>query len=440
MIQLISTRTCLFLSATVFCGALLFAGIERDVMAQESALLPGTKLDISLSGYVDVSYTQNFNNPSEGANNLRSFDGDANSFRPNMAQFVLERVAKAKGSWRERTGFRAKLNVGEDAKFTGGSGNDDFDFQESYVQFFAPVGNGVMFQAGRMNTLIGYEVIESPLNPNFSRSFLFGMGEPFTVTGLRASYDFTDQVSFAVSAINSFTGLQADNNNSKSVEALLSYAPMDNLGLSLFAFWGPEGERNTNDATDRVMVGGIVDVQVTDKAKVVVEGYYGNQAGHATGTSLMIDANETLSDEDDVFTVTSRVENARWNGIAGYFMYDFNDAWSVRIRGEVFEDAAGAFACAGGGGNALVCASPRRVPVTIVDDTSNRYLGIDEIFLPPDSQTLWETTWTLQYQPVSDFITRLEYRYDKSDKNSFHGGAGLGNHQSTLAVEAIYLF
>ncbi|MEE8233317.1 MAG: outer membrane beta-barrel protein, partial [Gammaproteobacteria bacterium] len=349
-------------------------------------------------GFVSTSYTQNFNNPSTGINNMRSFDGDSNSFRPNNAQLVFEKGANGDGSLEDRAGFRLKLNFGEDAKFSGGSGADDFDFQEAYVQFIAPIGNGLTIQAGRMNTLIGYEVIESYVNPNFSRSFMFGMGEPFTVTGLRGSYDFNDYVSFAASVINSFTGLQVDGNSSKSIEALLSIAPMNNVAVSLFGFWGPEGTRNLQNS-ERLLFGGILDVQVTDKAEVVVEAYYANHANNPGALSPGL--------------------NSRWNGVAGYFIYDFNDQWGARVRGEIFEDAGGTQSCAGAPalGNALVC------------------------FTAAVPQTLWEMTYTLQFKPVPNLITRVEFRYDKSDKNTFEDGFGkAGNNQSTLAVEGIFLF
>jgi hypothetical protein len=365
-----------------------------ESMAREEEHSLSKKLDLSLYGFVSTSYTQNFNNPSTGINNMRSFDGDSNSFRPNNAQLVFEKGANGDGSLEDRAGFRLKLNFGEDAKFSGGSGADDFDFQEAYVQFIAPIGNGLTIQAGRMNTLVGYEVIESYVNPNFSRSFMFGMGEPFTVTGLRGSYDFNDYVSFAASVINSFTGTQVDLNSSKSIEALLSISPMDNVGVSLFGFWGPEGPRNIPNS-ERLLFGGILDVQVTDQAEVVVEAYYGNQA-NPTGTGKTM---------------------ARWDGVAGYFIYDFNDQWGARVRGEIFEDAGGTQSCAGGGGNALACF--------------------------PDSnsmQTLWETTFTLQYKPVPSMVTRLEFRYDKSDKNTFQDGVNPSNNQQTLAAEAIFLF
>lgn len=388
----------LFLVIPAVCVIMLFSPMASSIaLAEDDDSSLAKKLDLSLYGYVEASYTQNLNNPSTGVNSSRSFDGDANSFRPNMAQIVLEKVASSEGAVTDRAGFRVKLNAGEDAKFTGGSGDDDFDFQEAYVQYIAPIENGVTFQAGRMNTLIGYEVIESPLNPNFSRSFLFGMGEPFTVTGFRASYDFNDSVSFAASAINSFTGLQADNNSSKSIEALLSLAPMDNVGISVFGFWGPEGARGQKDA-ERVQVGGIFDVQVTDQLELVLEGYYGNQA-NAGGPGTA---------------------NARWNGVAGYFIYDFTDQWGLHVRTEVFEDAAAFFSCGGTegvAGNALVC------PDGAMAD-----------------QTLWETTWTVQYKPVPNLITRAEFRYDKSDRLTFQDGSGMGNNQTTLAAEAIFLF
>ena len=309
-----------------------------------------------------------------------------------------------------------KLNFGEDAKFTGGTGGDDFDFQEAYIQYM-PVEN-LTFQAGRMNTLIGYEVIESPLNPNFSRSFLFGIGEPFTVTGFRASFDFSDSASLAVSAINSFTGLQADNNNSKSIEALLSLAPMDNLGVSIFGFWGPEGGRGQEGA-DRMQVGGILDVQATDQLELVLEGYYGNQAG--------------LTDDN------GRSYNARWNGVAGYAIYDFNDQWGLHVRAEVFEDPTGYFSCFGPDHGMDVDTDGDGEGDGAYGSLGNAHLCPFET-IDMNDQTLWETTWTLQYKPTPNLITRAEFRYDKSDRNTFRDGDGVRDSQSTLAGEMIFLF
>ena len=361
-----------------------------------------SKEDFKLYGYVDTSYTQNFNNPKNSgpnANNVRIFDGDSNSFRPNMAQLVFEKEGTNGTNAVERAGFRVKLDVGEDVQFTGGRTGDDVDFQELYAQFVAPIGNGLDIRLGRMNSLVGYEVIESPFNNNFSRSWLFGLGQPFTTTGIRLLYPINDRLSMAVGAINSFTGLTEDNNTAKSVEWLITYKPTDQLGLNFYGIFGRESANTVSGAGKRVLVGGYVTLQATDQLGFVVEGYYANQENASA---------------------ISSGGNARWDGVAGYAIYDFDEQWGLRLRGEIWEDAGGDQSClgtAGSGGNSNVCAVSA-----------------------PIAQTLWETTWTLQYKPAPSLITRLEFRYDKSNKNVFNDGGSPTNNQQTLAVEAIFLF
>src|SRR3982751_5282419 len=135
-------------------------------------------LGLKLSGFVDVAYTQNFNNPASDLNQLHIFDTNANSFMPHLAQLLLERPADAGGSLLDRAGFRARLNFGLDSRvtrartnFQTGTTNDELDFQEMYAQYILPIGNGLDVKVGKINTLIGYEVINSWENPNFSRSF-----------------------------------------------------------------------------------------------------------------------------------------------------------------------------------------------------------------------------------------------------------------------------
>jgi len=369
-----------------------------------------SKLGLSFFGFVDVSYTHNFNNPSNQVNQLRAFDADAQSFRVNLAQLVLERPGKVGGSLTDRAGFHVKLNFGEDSQFTGGDDfGDEFDFQEVYVQFIAPFGNGVDLKFGRQNTLIGYEVIESPLNPNFSRSFMFSFGEPFTTTGIRASYAINDQVAFSIGGIDSFTQGPGDFNRGKSVETAVFVNPNDKIGLTGFLFWGPElpaaAPATVGPEGDLILVGGIATLQATDSTSFALEGYYANQEAVGPGGST-----------------------ARWNGVAAYAIHDFTDQWGVRMRGEIFEDAGGSRTC--------LVAAPTG-PGASAAGKSNTCVATAGVGV---AQTLWETTVTLQFKPVPPLITRLEFRYDKSDKNTFQFGTRAANHQETLAFETIFLF
>ena len=126
---------------------------------------------------------ENFNNPANRINQLRIFDVNSNQFRPNLAQFVFDKEAKAEGAWKERAGFRMKINAGRDSDFVGGFNlNNWADVQELYLQYVAPIGNGLNIQLGQINALVGYEVVESPHNPNYSRSWLFGLGSPSPIS------------------------------------------------------------------------------------------------------------------------------------------------------------------------------------------------------------------------------------------------------------------
>jgi len=382
-------------------------------------------LDLHLYGFVDVSYTQNFGNPASGTNSLRIFDVDSDSFRVHMAQIVLEKQGKTGGELIDHAGFRVKLDFGEDSQFTGGSDfGDEVDFQEVYAQFVVPYEKGVDIRMGRQNTLIGFEVIESPYNPNFSRSWLFGLGEPFTTTGIRAAYDFTDDISFAIGGISSFTQATGDTNGTPSIETALSWNLTERISATGFFFWGAEGPRNAKVDQDILLSGGIFNFQATDQTSFILEAYYANQANVST---------------------LSGAGNGRWNGVAAYAIHDFTDQWGLRVRGELFEDAGGTRTCLGtlDPPRANVCFGATGSGTATVPTTSGGTATAVTAATPgsfPTAQTMWETTITLLYKPVPSMMTRLEYRYDKSNKNTFQIGDRPASFQNTLAFEAIYLF
>ena len=135
-------------------------------------------------------------------------------------------------------------------------------------------------------------------------------------------------------------------------------------------------------------------------------------------------------------------QNARWNALLAYYTHDFNDqtqphAFSLRVRGEIFEDAGGVRSCVGGNnfnGGANVCATTPAGGFTTGGGLFNTATGAGQ------RQTLWGGTFTLQYKPAPSLITRVEFRYDKSDQNVFLDGPRASNSQDTLAFQVVYLF
>jgi len=395
-------------------------------------------LGFKASGFVDVAYTHNFNNPSTNLNQGHIFDTNANAFMPHLVQVMLERPADASGSALERAGFRARLNFGVDARvtrartnFQPGVASDEMDFQELYAEYILPIGNGLKVQAGKINTLIGYEVINSWENPNFSRTFMFGLGQAFTTTGIRFTYTFNPMVTASIGLINGWDNVD-DNNKGKSFEWLVALTPHERFGVNFYGSYGAE-QSNTQGLTadpnfggaitsgapgfdasaKRTVVGSIITMKATDKDTIVLEPYYANEGNAST---------------------TSKSQNARWNGLGAYLIHDFDDQWSARIRGEIFEDAGGARVCTGSVAGTLGA-------ITGVPGGWNTCApGVFPGGANTGAQTLWETTYTLQYKPVPNLITRAEFRYDKSNRNIFLNGNDATNNQETLSFQVVYLF
>jgi hypothetical protein len=417
------------------------------VLAADDAESTWKAMGFKISGAVEASYTQNFNNPNTNLNSLRIFDTQANSFVPQVAQIVFEKTAVASGSTADRVGFRARLNFGAQSRFSRartnfqpGTDNNEVDFQELYAEYIAPIGNGLKIQAGKINTLIGYEGINSWENPNFSRSFMFGLSQAFTTTGIRFTYPLASWGTVALGLVNGWDNIE-DNNRGKTFEWKVDLTPHEKFGIAFFGSYGAEqsngnavfgnaatgacvnGTTGCDPTAKRVVVGSIITVKPTANDTLIIEPYYGNES------------NATLNP-----AVPSM--NARWNGLITYFIHDFNNqqephALSLRARAEIWEDNGGVRSCVGGNnfnGGTNACAG---VPGGFVPTAGGLFNGQTGGGV---RQTLWETTFTMQYKPAPSLITRAEFRYDKSDQNVFlRGGQGI-NNQQTLAFSVVYLF
>ncbi len=133
----------------------------------------------TLSGYIDLYYRYNLNNPkkqSESFNNYTSFTNSHNSFELNMVSLKLEHSIN-------KVGMVADIGFGNRAEeFSYNDDNTRFIVKQAYLSY-TPWEN-VKFTAGSWATHIGYELVD-PVNRNYSMSYLFSKG-PFFHTGLKA--------------------------------------------------------------------------------------------------------------------------------------------------------------------------------------------------------------------------------------------------------------
>jgi hypothetical protein len=159
----------------------------------------------TISGYVDTSAQWN---AGTGDANTPPYafggPGKADGFNLNVVKLTLEQPTDTEREW--GAGYKVDLLFGPDANAlaTQSSGTvADVGVKQAYVALHAPMGNGLDFQMGVWDTIIGYEVTDSISNPNFTRSYGYTI-EPPTHTGIRAAYLFSETLSAVFGVADTF--------------------------------------------------------------------------------------------------------------------------------------------------------------------------------------------------------------------------------------------
>ena len=153
----------------------------------------------TISGYVDTSAVWN---PGTGNNNAPPYlfnTAKQDGFNVNMVDIKISKPQDAT-DW--AAGYTLELDYGPDAPFILGAGAGPI--RQAFVALKTPVGNGINWQIGQWDNLLGYEVADSYNNLNFSRSYGYTI-EPTEHVGLLGSYQFCDAVSLELGVANELT-------------------------------------------------------------------------------------------------------------------------------------------------------------------------------------------------------------------------------------------
>ena len=192
---------------TVALAAVGVVSLASAAKAEERASSVTTALaSTTLSGYVDTSAQWNFGTGNENLPPYRfGGSGKADGFNLNVVQLRLEKPLD-EAEW--AAGYRFDIWAGPDADYLNtqsllGS-TSDFGIRQAYVALRTPVGNGIDWKVGVFDSVIGYESIESPNNPNYTRSYGHSI-EPTTHTGVLASYRFSDMISASAGVANTWS-------------------------------------------------------------------------------------------------------------------------------------------------------------------------------------------------------------------------------------------
>ncbi|MFM7023931.1 MAG: outer membrane beta-barrel protein [Flavobacteriales bacterium] len=296
----------------------------QTMNAQEEA----DKGTFTFNGYVDVNYFKNFNNPLSGSNTgtsgfARAFDQKDNSFGLGLVQGKMTYVYKKSTVVADLT-FGPYGDLGNYGNVIGSvaGGSTALSIKQAYITH--AFTDKFSLTAGQFGTHVGYEVIDAPLNFNYSLNNLFNNG-PFYHIGLKAEYAVSSKFGLMAGVVNNWDNLY-DNNKYKTAIAQAKFIASDKLAFYLNYVGG--NETGVTDTAGTALFNGddttsafkqlgdlVITYQLTDKFYIGFNGVVG--ASKVSGTT------------------------SNWGGVALYSNYAFTDKFALGVRADYFDNTEG---------------------------------------------------------------------------------------------------
>jgi hypothetical protein len=362
------------------------------ISSQRQALADRT--GISIHGLLDFGVNYNFKRPATGNNLYRVYDYfGASDFEPNQAELYVTRSVP------NQPGFVFDLNFLNTAEVMHGltsyyrdqpgakNPTEWLDPTQAYLTYSVPPGSEINLQAGRYTSLIGYEYIPSWSNTNFNQSIdlMYSLGEPFTVTGLRASYAFDKHVA-ATMGVNDGWDTIGTRNLLQTIEAQIALTPNEAITWNMQGMYGPS--TGAQSGSKRGLANTTLSWKTPSKPLQLGFEYLFTEQTAPVFFSPLAEApgypNPLLSPSAQPI-----LHSVWWSAIGVWAACSLTDSLQLATRGEWFDDPSGARS------------------------------GI--------AQELGEVTETLNYTMpyVPGLTARLEYRHDFSSEHPFPNGGPL---------------
>jgi hypothetical protein len=359
---------------------------------------------LNVHGLIAMGYESNFDYPYTGNNLYRAFDYfGANNFELIQGELHIDHTAA------NEPGFVLDVNTANTAQVMYGLTTyyrapgptgvcpqtpcGWLDATQAFLTYTIPIGNGIVVTAGRQYGLVGYEGLPDWQTTNLFESIglLYNLGEPFTVTGVRALYAFNEKLS-AILGLNSGWDTIASRNALQNLESRVVITPASWLSWTINDEFGPTQPQNT---ALREMVDSFVTYTppIIPGLSITEEAYYASQQGPA----------EILPEFP--FIVPAYIPHSvHWWGDGVWIAYNITNRLQAGLRGEYFDDADG--------------------------------------FRTGILQQLWEITFGLNYKLTKQTMVRWEFRHDQSTDSPFptHANEPDLAGMNTMLWTAMYSF
>lgn len=399
----------------VMAGAGLVSLTSAAVAEEKASSVMTALSSTTLSGYVDTSAQWNLGtgnaNPAPFKFNT---PGKADGFNLDVVQIRIEKPLD-EAEW--SAGYRVDLWAGPDANTLNTQSSlvhGDFAIRQAYVALRAPVLNGLDFKMGVFDSIIGYESVESPNNPNYTRSYGHSI-EPQTHTGLLASYRFNDMVSASV-GIADTTGPVINSRDFLPLQTFNAHAESYKTYMGSLAITAPESLGVLAGST---LYGGVVNgfnnsVLGSGLGVPTLNAYVGGTIATPV-TGLRLGASWDLLNVDSTINnpALGKVRADAYS-LAGYASFQATEKLSFHGRVEY-----------------------------VTGDIDEGLPGVGVGSFGRDN-SIYAFTATAQYDLWKNVISRLEFRWDHVEHGLAFGGTVPGTPDRAnaflLAANVIYKF
>lgn len=316
------------LTLTLLYSALVFSANAQD----STATTAEEPSKFQFSGYIDSYYFSNLNNPAT-RNNLgasgtaRAFDQKSGTIGIGLVQAKMTYAPSSKTDVVVDLTFGPNADLGNYGNAIGPLGGNSTSLAIKQAYFNWRPFEKLTLTAGQFGTHIGYEVIDAPINYNYSLSNLFNNG-PFYHIGAKAQYAFSDKVSLMAGVVNNIDALY-DNNRSKGIIGQLFVSPVSGFNIYINGIYTNEANADASGNTPQstyMLADLTTTYQVTENWLVGLNAAMGSQTGVYQSASFQGDTDTTKT----------------WGGAALYTNYAFSPKFSLGGRYEFFDNTSGA--------------------------------------------------------------------------------------------------
>lgn len=334
----------------------------------------------TLSGYVDTAAIWNLG-PNYGGLPPVTASGETlkDGFQLNVVDLTLDKP-EDESPW--ASGYHVEFQAGPDAvgQNTGIGG-----LTQAYITLRTPVGNGIDWKIGEFDTIVGYESLNDPSNPNFTRSYAYQI-EPTTHTGILGTYKVSDMVTVQAGVANdsNVAGVASGFNTRASLESQKAY--MGDVSLTAPDSWG-------------WVKGGTLYVGAINSDNTGAPGSTSLYVGTTMPTpmaALKFGGSFDYLDYHNAGAGNSS-DDSQYD-IAVYSTYQASDKLSLNFRGEYLNNSQVGFSNA-------------------------------EEFTATASYALW-----------ANVLSRIEFRWDHLESAGVYGASGTNHNNFMLAANLIYQF